>query len=409
MRLHIKTSRVLKMGLVGTVLGLMAVSEACINDRDTLAIEAKAIQENTSGLPHVVRIVSGRFERNPVRYYQMRLARVSREIATDPTQLELYDDAATSCDRLHHSDMALRWMERKRQQLAISNLDAKAKREQWYRYYANAGTFHAHYWLRSGTNRADMRELTTGRDMIRKAIEIKPNAHFGREKYQLKLVEWLLNPPTSIEKDGNVKDFLGLTSWVEEDEAETQTKASEEAVTGLSGLIVLGDAWASFDVYYALMHALSRQEKPALASLAGQRCLELLDNGRASLSPAVRAAEPKVRDSIESMSYQVSDDLMRKHYYELRGDAIDYQQKRLAYLDNKFQNGLHPDTHPDFWREWREPELPSLEPEKTRTGRVDGVSTFIIALLAALCALYLGIIVGRRSSAKRYSQQRWAG
>jgi hypothetical protein len=188
-------------------------SFACINDRDTLAQEVAAQNANSSGLPNVARIITGRFERNPPLYYEMRLKRVANELKIDPTRLDLYDDAGAASDRLHRSKEAIEWMEQKRRQLEISKIDPKLKREHLYHYFANAGTFHAHLWLRSGANRQDMREMKIGRDMIKKAIEIKPDAHFGREKYQLLLMEWVLNPPPVNKNiDKRIPDFLNIVA-----------------------------------------------------------------------------------------------------------------------------------------------------------------------------------------------------
>ena len=176
---------------------LLAISPtlACINDRDTLAQEVAAQKNSGAGLPSAARAITGHFARNPPLYYSMRLKRVAGELARDPKRLELYDDAGAAADRLGRSSEALSWMQKKKRQLDSLKLDPKTKREHEYRYLANAGTFHAHLWLRSGANRSDMAHLKTGRDMIARAVKIKPDAHFGRERYQLKLMEWALNPP----------------------------------------------------------------------------------------------------------------------------------------------------------------------------------------------------------------------
>ena len=51
------------------LLGLPLSVAACLWDRDTPADEAK-------GMPEVVAVLTGRFERNPPLFYEMRLARV---------------------------------------------------------------------------------------------------------------------------------------------------------------------------------------------------------------------------------------------------------------------------------------------------------------------------------------------
>ena len=78
----------------------------CGWDRDTLAREA-------SGFPGITEIITGRFERPPALFYEMRLERVARKLESDPDNLGLYDDACVACDRLNRQDEAIVWMEGK--------------------------------------------------------------------------------------------------------------------------------------------------------------------------------------------------------------------------------------------------------------------------------------------------------
>src|SRR5262249_11031842 len=74
------------------VLGLIAAcpTSACIWDSDTLDRELKKF-------PGIEQVITGRFERNPPLYYEMRLKRASDEIRAHPDHLEAYDDAGASC------------------------------------------------------------------------------------------------------------------------------------------------------------------------------------------------------------------------------------------------------------------------------------------------------------------------
>lgn len=85
-------------------------ANACLWDDDTLETEAR-------GVPDAVRVITGRFERNPDLYYEMRLARVTKQLGSTPEKLELSDDAGVACDRLHRDDKAIAWMTKKRAQL----------------------------------------------------------------------------------------------------------------------------------------------------------------------------------------------------------------------------------------------------------------------------------------------------
>ena len=177
------TLPLLALSLLALLL-VQGAAHACLNDRDTLAEEIK-------GLPDVVQVVTGRFERDPPLYYQMRLARVAAGLKAAPDLLPEYDDAGVACDRLGRDAEAIAWMDRKRARLVRLNVADPVVKEQWYRYNANVGTFWVHQWIRAGADRRRIGEVRKARGYIAEAIKINPNAHFGREKYQLRVMDWI--------------------------------------------------------------------------------------------------------------------------------------------------------------------------------------------------------------------------
>lgn len=209
---------------------------ACLNDRDsdTLAQQAAQVRQGTvmsqgtatsqaSGLPDVIRVITGRFERNPPLFYAMRLKRVTAALRANPRQLALYDDAAVACDRLEHDDTAIAWIEKKRQQLVELAATDKNVHEHWYRYYANAGTFWAHRWLRAGANPQHLAEVKHARDCIAQALKLKPNAHFGRERYQLLALQWIIQVGKPHKKI-MLNPFLSLHTWNKPSATTTMTQ-----------------------------------------------------------------------------------------------------------------------------------------------------------------------------------------
>jgi hypothetical protein len=50
-----------------------------------------------------------------------------------------------------------------------------------------------------------------------------------------------------------------------------------------------------------------------------------------------------------------------KEYRQLRDDGEKVYQARSAYMKQRFDRGEHPDTHPQFWNDWREPAFPVLK------------------------------------------------
>ncbi len=382
------------------LLLMPAPSRACAWDSDTLEQEAR-------GLPDVVQIVTGRFERNPPLYYEMRLKRVAAELAHDPAKLEDYDDAGVACDHLHRDGDALRWMAGKRAQLAKLH-DGKIPvtgiwREQWYRYYANVGTFRVHRWLTQNPKSRRLSELIQARNEIARALEINPDAHFGRERVQLGVMDWILQNAPSAVNGGKSKDnkkpvrlseFLNQGVTGEWDD----TPQAANVVKGLCGLIALGNAWESVDVFEALSRVLSRKEN--VRYLANQRAQELIAQGRYSLLPGSSKNSNLVQE-LELDSVRISNPAilgnLRRQWPRLRAEAEAWQARRTAYMMTRLQAGRHPDTDPGFWREYRELPPPSLELSRFERFRVymnsnEGILlTLVFVLLSALTAFAIAI------------------
>lgn len=337
--------------LIVVLLCLPLSSRACLNDRDSL--EAEAV-----GIPQTIVVIAGRFARNPELFYEMRLSRVTKEIAAFPHKLELYDDAAVACDRLHRDGEAIVWMKRKAAEMARQKKTgmtvASQLKEHQYRYLANLGTFYAHNWLRSGANRKKMEQLALGRNLIVQAIKIKPDAHFGREKYQLQAIEWMLHPP----KWKPDADFPSLPSFSSRDNEPNRSKAVE----GIAGLIVLGDAWQSVDAFNALSLALLKNGMlTSVAYMARLRARELARAGKKSLLPGAPTGEGLARlMSDRDFEEDIDNDQVESQFQKLRAEADHWQALRTAYMTERLSRGKHPDTDKDFWKDWSEPSPPSL-------------------------------------------------
>ena len=276
--------------VIALLLGLPLSAAACLWDRDTPAEEAL-------GMPEVVLAITGRFDRNPPLFYHRRLTRVADHLRCHPEDLGAYDDAGVACDRLGLGDEAITWMERKQVRMEAIDDSDPGRDVQRYRYHANLGTFLVHRWLRRGADRAKIDEVVAARDEIAEALQINPDAHHGRERYQLRALEWIIDPPEVIES----AELPNLLGWSFGDiyGSETDPEDAHDAVRGLAGLIVLGDAWESVDVFHALNVALQRDSvrydrgreggRNTLAYFAWLRCRELIDVGQ-GLDPARCAA-----------------------------------------------------------------------------------------------------------------------
>jgi hypothetical protein len=322
----------------------------------------------------------------------MRLERVTALLKTHPENLEAYDDAGVACDRLGRGDEAIAWMNQKREQLDRLEATRPQVKEQLYRYHANLGTFLAHRWVRQGGDRAKIDDVKRSRDEIAAALAINPNAHFGREKYQLRVIEWILNPPSA----SGSGDLPNLLNWDPRAfGALAEPKEADDAVRGLAGLIVLGNAWESVDIFHALNIALQHDTlgfrkdpdggRNTLAYLAWLRCRELIDSGKGSILPdAPKGAELNAR--LPKPDFLEAAGLLDPVFEKQRVAADAWQKTRTEFMVRRMNEGRHPDTDPEFWTGYAELPAPGL-PTKS-------VSTYYHERMELRQRLYLAALVG---------------
>jgi hypothetical protein len=318
-------------------------------------------------MPEVVAALTGRFARNPSLYYEMRLRRVTAHLQRHPDDLSAYDDAGVACDRLGRGDEAVAWMEQKGAQLETRDGTYPDVKEHRYRYHANLGTFLVHRWVRQGTDRAKIDEVKAARDEIAQALQINPRAHFGRERYQLRALEWIINPPTAA----GVQYLPNLLGWNDGGVGGQviDPQDADDAVRGLAGLVVLGSAWESVDVFHALDIALQSDSlgfatsreggRNTLAYFAWLRCLELIDAGKGSMLPDAPQGE-SLKSMLPRPDFVSPDRLLDPAYQKLRAEAEAWQAGRTAFMIERLKQGCHPDTDASFWKEYMPPPAPAL-------------------------------------------------
>lgn len=367
---------------------------ACLWDSDTLAQEAE-------GKLDVVLTSVGWFDRHPPLYYEMRLSRVSAAVRLEPGRLDHYDDAAVACDRLGRQDEAISWMEQKKK--IMDSLPPAQLGAHPYRYLANLGTFHAHRWVRSKDRSKDLADLDTAIRLVGEAIEVNPAAHFNREPGQLLLLEWLRDGFRGREQpekiDGSLQQLF--VPW----DKRFRDRPGFDLTQSLCGIIQLGAAWESIDVYSWLVYSLgsrgtfNQERSPSLAMLPALRCSELvLSAKRHPLHPhqdfqafctwsddqLAKQIEPEKLPSGYAQGFVVmlcgrpelrpeSADNIVEFFQQAKKAADERHQAKTAYTIAKLQRGEHPDTHPDFWHQWKEPSPPRL-PSGTVTEMLFGSS-----------------------------------
>ena len=154
---------------------------ACLWDYDTL-------QQERSRFPNTLELITGWFPRHSDAFYHWRLQDRTSRLAKNPEDKEAYDDLAVAYEKLGDHKRAIEIIQQ--------------KEERWpgeYETAANYGTFLIHQG-----------KFKEGLVEIRRAIEINPDAHFGREIYQQKLVEYVL----SCKGEGDEGVSLPLTGEV---------------------------------------------------------------------------------------------------------------------------------------------------------------------------------------------------
>lgn len=148
--------------LVGLLLSPILVL-ACMWDYDTLKMER-------SRFPSTLELITGKFLRHSPEFYEWRIKNRLKRLEADSTNLALLDDLAVAYDKTGQHDKAI--------ETALNTEKIKPNR---YETFSNLATFYFH----AG-------KLEEGLPYIDKALKINPDAHFGREKYQKYLTEYVL-------------------------------------------------------------------------------------------------------------------------------------------------------------------------------------------------------------------------
>lgn len=193
---------------------------ACLWDYDTL-------QQERSRFPSALELITGKFPRHGRTFYEWRISDRLKKIENKKPTPEWLDDLAVAYDKLGQHDEAIATMDR-----------AEKLFPGRYETAANLGTFYFH-----------AHRLQEGIPYIERALQINPKAHFGREKYQLMLVKYVLSrqadgktqlPLATITSEGSVGQG-GFRQFVLQDIPQQEHRAEiNRAVTGVLGMMRFG-------------------------------------------------------------------------------------------------------------------------------------------------------------------------
>lgn len=306
---------------------------ACLNDSDTRTqILSKKDPES---------ILLGLFFRYPDEYYQARIDRLNAVRLDGKLTFPQYDDLAVAFERLGDTDKALEVINQKEDlMMKVSQDDPRLQVEGFeypanltayeymtYTTFANKGTFMAHKWLNEGRKKEDFPQAEKAIEYLKKSVEVNPDAHSGREWVQIDILAWIM---------AQTKHHTGKYRDLNHDR--------DKAVEGLLGLIELGSAWNSIDVYRMINQT---SLDPIVDDLSERRAQQLLKEGKKPLfwmayTPSAGSPEGQLRvddaylESVEK-AYQDSERINKE-----------FQDYVLAGI----KDGKHPDTDPNFFEEF---------------------------------------------------------
>lgn len=353
----------------------------CIWDRDTLANEAK-------GLDAVADAISGKVERYPPRFYEMRLERISELLKSTPFDLGLYDDCAAALDRLGRYDEALTFLDRKREAMerfaAGEGPPSSRYREERYfneqvrRRLINEASTRLHRWVKAGGPRENMSDVAQARTLIVEARKL--DSSFPAERYLQFVAEWLMAGATA-EPDSLLPDALGLrykNKTARGPNEELKVAGLDDCLDGLAGLIRSSEVWECVDVFYWLSLALAVDGRQSLAYMARLRAYEIIDAGGGSLVPNAPTAA-KLKDALVPRIYEAGRKIEAKslsdaaraeveeEFGRRRRFAQRWREAQWEFMAGKFEFGAHPDIDLRFWAGFEAPtmlkrDLPSAEP-----------------------------------------------
>lgn len=269
------------------VLAIATPAAACLWDYDTLEMERQRF-------PETLEMITGKFLRHSSEFYQWRVQdreAKMQQLPDDPALSDWYDDLAVAHSKLGNHQRAIELM-----------LEKEQRFPGFYKTRANLGTF----YIFAG-------RLDDAAEQIEQALQIEPNAHFGREAYQLHLIRYV----QKVHPDGEIRfplaadrDYtsgsVGFADYLRSvTKPEDQDRETTKAITGVLGMM----HFAKFD-------------SPLLLEALGDLLLD--DFGADAKQLAARA--------YLHASYSVEDEQARKAYRKFADQSLNMQMQRGSEL-----------------------------------------------------------------------------
>ena len=241
--------------LLALLLLPLSPALACLWDSDTL-------KEESLGNKDVADIVRGRILKHSAAFYERKVAYTLPLLERPDVKPERYDDLAVAYEKLGRIPEA------------IATMEAKEKRfPGLYTTAANLGTFHAH----AG-------DFARALEHLRRALALNPEAHFGREKYQVKALEYLQRlavTPELVRQEEllglplDPHDYLFVMNPNRAALNKKKPQLPKDLLLGLAGMIRFGSGEKSPHLWFSLGLSLAWSGHKNLALRAMRRAEHL--------------------------------------------------------------------------------------------------------------------------------------
>lgn len=307
----------------------LAPALACLWDTDTVRDELEA---NSS----TFEVITGQVPEHSMAYYEARLQQTLDELSRAPEDIELMYDAGAAYVRLGRYEAAAQAFDK-----------AEAIAADRYKTHSNRGVLYHR-----------MGRLDDAIRHMRRAVELRPDAHFDSGYLHLKMLEWEKRHPDGARPQ---TDFLGQSygeayglsiGYMAKKSAEERGipwDESRDAMQELERLIRANPEFA--DAYFVLGDNLRNSSRLNLALWAYVRAIDLghprpdvvtkridliLDHWKDVLRHGIAAGKVQTRDEVVTGIRQQLPraEVWRRKFIEIDGDLV--KQGTLPSFDATF-------------------------------------------------------------------------
>ena len=359
------------MRWLGFILGISVIASsaaACYNDNDTYLTELRDNLDLTNA-------IIGRFTLYPPEYYKKRIEIQTEILKKDPNNLEAYDNISVAFDRIGEGDIALKWIREKRKHLI------NAPTLQLYSTEANEGTFLIVRWIR-GHKTGDLTDAIESEKHIAKALQINPNAHFGREFAQLYCIRAMI-------QSGKVEDWMGTFTQNLIFIADHDHIDRKKLRYGIAGMMVLGAAWNAPVFIQAIGELVP--EEGQVADLCRQKLRFLTHDDD------VYKAEHDGQDVEKAFPIKAGRVVHGGDNFKIREllkNGYLFRETQADWIVKQVAKGLHPDKGDDIWKGYQ--EVPAVPKEQLTNSTVfSRAGTFLVfvAMQTLGCGCIIPIVI----------------